>query len=118
MQDCWCGLLRAKCLQWVDFTPEASCFDADKYAHYDSPINTDLHELIPGKFVAMRGPIHIPGRAWIDELAPDGGFSHHEFSPVHYVDILQELGVQAVVRHCVLTRPGMMPRCFSTGTSR
>ncbi len=54
---------------------------------------------MPGNFVAMRCPIHIPGgRAWKDEQAPDGGFSHREFSAEHYVETLQELGVQAVVR--------------------
>jgi cell division cycle 14 len=99
VEDCWRGLLRAKGLQWVDFTPGPGCFDPERYAHYDSPLNADLHELLPSKFVAMRGPTSLPGcRPWKDELAPDGDFSHREFAPAHYIDILQEFGVQAVVR--------------------
>jgi hypothetical protein len=46
----------------------------------------------------MLGPANLPGqRVWKDELAPDGSFSHREFSPALYVHILREFSVQAVV---------------------
>ena len=54
IEDCWGGLLKAKSLGWVDFRP--GCFDLEEYEHFDHPLEADLHEVVPGKFVAMRGP--------------------------------------------------------------
>jgi cell division cycle 14 len=97
VQDCWKGLLRAQQLGWVDFGPEG--FDQEEYQHLDSPLNADLHEIVPGKFLAMRGPRETAcGAPWEDTLRADGSFSHRDFSPAHYADILQQFGVQAVVR--------------------
>jgi cell division cycle 14 len=97
VQDCWRGLLRAKRLSWVDFGPGG--FDVDEYHHLDSPLNADLHEIVPGKFLAMRGPRdNVSGALWEDVLRDDGSFSHREFSPAHYAEILQQFNVQAVVR--------------------
>ena len=40
----------------------------EEYLHYDSPLEGDLHELIPGKIVAFRGPQSLPdGRMYLDE---------------------------------------------------
>ena len=97
VRDCWEGLIRAKNLGWANFGPDG--FDINEYNHLDSPINADLHEVVPGKFIAMRGPVEIPdGGLFEDVHRPDGSFSHREFSPAHYVDILQQFDVQAVVR--------------------
>ena len=96
LEDCWRGLLKAKNLTWVDFSPGG--FDAEEYETLDSPLNADLHEIVPGKFVAMRGPKDLPnGARWADVMH-DGKFSHRDFSPQHYAEILQQLDVQAVVR--------------------
>ena len=96
VEDCWRGLLKAKRLTWVDFSPGG--FDAEEYATLDSPLNADMHEVVPGKFVAMRGPKDMPhGRLWMD-IMPGGHFSHRDFSPQHYAEILQRFDVQAVVR--------------------
>jgi cell division cycle 14 len=101
VEDCWDGLARAKELGWVSFGPNG--FDIEQYSHYDSPSNADLHEIIPGKLIAMRGPTelrdsqHSP-MAWRDVQHADGTFSHREFSPSYYVDILHAFNVQAVVR--------------------
>eukprot|EP00291_Cryptomonas_curvata_P020701 CAMPEP_0172164222 /NCGR_PEP_ID=MMETSP1050-20130122/7723_1 /TAXON_ID=233186 /ORGANISM="Cryptomonas curvata, Strain CCAP979/52" /LENGTH=175 /DNA_ID=CAMNT_0012834531 /DNA_START=241 /DNA_END=765 /DNA_ORIENTATION=+ len=43
LTDCWRGLARALALGWVDQ------YDMDEYLHYDSPLEGDLHELVPGK---------------------------------------------------------------------
>ena len=96
VEDCWRGLFKAKCLTWVDFSPGG--FDAYDYATLDDPLNADLHEIVPGKLVAMRGPKDLPdGQLWTDVMR-DGEFSHRDFSPQHYAQILQQFDVQAVVR--------------------
>ena len=93
VQDCLAGLHKAKLLGWIDR------FDPAEYTHLDSPLNANLHEVVPGKFLVMRGPRDLPGGAlWRDRARDDGGFSHRDFSPAHYVDILSQFDVQAVVR--------------------
>ena len=97
VQDCWEGLWRAKELRWADFGP--SGFDLEEYRYYDNPLNADLHEVVPGKFVAMRGPKDLPScQRWHDNLDHRGHFCSRDFSPEHYVDILRQFDVRAVVR--------------------
>ena len=97
LRDCWGGLWRAKQLGWVK--PGFHGFDAREYAHYGDPWSADLHEMVPGKFVALRGPKSMPaGQQWRDVTTGDGRFSHRELGPAHYIDILRQLDVQAVVR--------------------
>ena len=96
VEDCWRGLWKAKSLTWADFSPCG--FNAEEYATLDNPLNADLHEIVPGKFVAMRGPVDLPdGALWTDVMR-DGKFSHRDFSPQHYAEVLLQLDVQAVVR--------------------
>ena len=98
VRDCWAGLYRAKQLAWVKLGGEDG-FDRDEYAELDSPLNADLHVVVPGKFIAMRGPRDLPGGArWRDVIGADGAFSHRDFSPAHYADILTQFDVRAVVR--------------------
>ena len=93
VQDCWAGLRKAKSLGWM------AGFHLNEYNHFDSPLNADLHEIIPGKFVAMRGPKDLPGGArWMDALDDDGEFRHRDFSPQHFCPILRQFDVQLVVR--------------------
>lgn len=90
--ECWKSLWRAKSLGWVDFSQDG--FDPDEYAHFDSPLEADLHEIVPGRFVAMRGPVALPkGMHHIDVLSKSGHFSHRDFSVSHYVDILKQFEV-------------------------
>ncbi len=95
LRDCWAGLCRAKQLGWVKQGFHG--FDATRYAHHGEPLNADLHEIVPGKLVAFRGPRSMPHR-WHDVTTGDGHFSQRDFNPVHYVDILRRFNVQAVVR--------------------
>ena len=91
------ALFRAKQIGWVDFRLDH--FDVDEYRQLDSPLNADLHEVVPGKIVMMRGPRDLPGGVpWRDVPKEDGRFGHREFSPGHYADILAQLDVCAVVR--------------------
>ena len=97
VHDCWDGLITAKQLGWVEFGSDG--FDLEEYQHLDSPLNADLHEIVPGKFLAMRGPRdNTTGALWEDMVRSDGTFSHREFSPEHYVEILPQFDVQVVVR--------------------
>jgi cell division cycle 14 len=93
VKHCWAGLIRAKNLGWVSGT-----FDVEQYQHYDNPLNADLHEIVPDKFVAFRGPKDLAGRPWVDVKSSAGSFSHREFSPSYYANILKSFNVQAVVR--------------------
>ena len=99
LEDCWGGLLQARNLGWVHFGEGPGAFDLARYELLDDPLNADLHEIVPGKLVAMRGPVALPDRRrWADILLPDGHFSHRDFSPVHFAPILRGLGVRTVVR--------------------
>ena len=103
--DCWSALWRAKNLGWI------KCFDPLEYAHFADPLNADLHEVVPGKFVAMRGPVTIPGgRLYRDVTTGDRRFSHRELSPQHYVEVLRNFDVLAVVR---LNAPEYDPASFT-----
>jgi cell division cycle 14 len=98
VRDCWAGLWRAKQHRWFDLCSPDS-FDAEEYEHYDSPLNGDLHHVLPGKFIAMRGPRDLAGGAeWLDVAGRDGGFERRDFAPAYYGDILRHFGVRAVVR--------------------
>ena len=96
--DCWRGLARAKTLGWID-SPQNDgnvpfgSLDKDEYKHYDNPLNGDLHFVVPGKFIAFRGPVDLPGG---EEYLDQDGF--REFSAHYYVELFQVLGVSTVVR--------------------
>jgi cell division cycle 14 len=108
VRDCWAGLWKAKHLQWVDFDLDG--FDREEYAELDSPMNADLHVVVPGKLIAMRGPKDIAdGRRWNDTYDAHGRFRCRDFSPAHYAEILAQFGVRAVVR---LNSPGYDPAGF------
>ena len=97
IQDCLWAIHKVKTLEWLSFAPGA--FDSEEYRQLDSPLNADMHEVVPDKIVVMRSPRDLPGGAlWLDECHPDGGFLHRDFSPQHYAPILEQFGVQAVVR--------------------
>jgi cell division cycle 14 len=85
--DCWSGLSRATALGWVDI------YDMDEYLHYDSPLEGDLHEVVPGKIVAFCGPRALP---------TPNGFLDKEgsrtFAPTFYLEPFGDMGVSTVVR--------------------
>ncbi len=69
---------------WID-RPKAGailCGSIDKaeYDHYDLPFNGDLHTVVPGKFVAFRGPIELTRGAEYRDLK-----GYRDFSPQLYV---------------------------------
>ena len=97
--DCWRGLEKGKSLRWVERPSDDDEdymwgeIDEDEYSHYDCPLNGDLHEVVPGKFVAFKGPKDLGGEQFVDD---ENGF--RSFSASHYSDIFNDLGVELVVR--------------------
>lgn len=69
--ECWNALERSKECGWISFpapnTPYCwGLIDSDEYAHYNDPLNADLHELVPGRLFAMRAPKQILGGCFCD----------------------------------------------------
>jgi cell division cycle 14 len=109
LADCWRALVKGMGHGWIDVPSELDYLwgdiDVDEYSNYDDPLNGDLHEVVPGKFVAFKGPRDLGGREYEGRA---GG--SRDFSPEFYVDTFQELGVRAVVR---LNQPEYDARGFS-----
>jgi hypothetical protein len=69
--DCWNAIERAKACGWIGPPrPDApfrwGLLDIGAYAHYNDPVNADLHEIVPGHLVAMRAPKDLGGRSFVD----------------------------------------------------
>ena len=95
--DCWGGLARGRELGWVRHGGDHylwGAIDVDEYRHYDSPANGNLHEVVPGKFIAFQGPRDLGGADYRDDRATGA----RAVSPDYYVDILHDMGACAVVR--------------------
>jgi cell division cycle 14 len=97
LEDCWGGLERGVSLGWVAYAAQGylwGCIDVEEYCHDDSPAEGNMHEVVPGKFIAFQGPKDLGGKEYHDD---DRG--HRCFSPAVYADIFSsDFGVAAVVR--------------------
>ena len=94
--DCWKGLHKAKQVGWLAISatrPFWGQINILQYRHYDNVNNGDLHEVVPGKFVALRGPVDVGGRDYMD--MPDG---LRLFSPSYYANVLRGMGVSTIIR--------------------
>jgi cell division cycle 14 len=85
--DCWDGLAKADSIGWI------AMYDMEEYLHYDSPLEGDLHELLPGKIVALRGP-----QALADHCMYLDQNGSRVFAPSFYLDAFGDMGVTTVVR--------------------
>ena len=110
VQDCWsalhhvnkhCGWLKLDarhCLRLCrddEEEEEPDTIDMAEYVHYDSPLNGNLHVLVPDKLLVFNRPADLPGGAlWADT---DG---ERRFSAAYYADILCDFDVVVVVRAC------------------
>ena len=98
LDDCWLGLERGKELGWVEASSDGETWGAvniHEYRHYDDPCNGDFHEVVPGKFIAFKGPVDLGGATHRD----DGASGARLLSPAAYADIFAEdFRVTAVVR--------------------
>ena len=91
--DCVGGLAKARDAGLVSF--HDGSFDADEYELLDDPANGDLHVVVPGRFIAFKGPRDdavCAAGPWADR----GG--SRDFHPAFYAETLVRLGVRAVVR--------------------
>jgi cell division cycle 14 len=99
LEDCWRGLERGVALGWLrpsedEHREQWGEINILEYRHYDSPANGDFHVVVPGSFVAFKGPADMGGRAFTDGRGGD-----RTFSPATYADIFaDDFHVAAVVR--------------------
>ena len=60
LKDCWRGLARGLSNGWVGMPASAGGLwgkiDMESFEHLDDPLNGDLNVVVPGEFVAFRGP--------------------------------------------------------------
>jgi cell division cycle 14 len=108
--DCWSGIHRAMEHHWLARPVEPTSvhwgrINIAEYEQYNDPLNADLHEVVPGKLVAFRGPRNIAGA-----LYRDRGCIRY-FSPEFFVPILRESDVSAVFQ---LQDPAYDPSAFTT----
>ena len=97
LQDCWRALGKARELGWVQRPAESSSkwgrVDLDSYDFFDDPMSWDLHEVVPGKIIAFRGPDDLgPEKEYCDALG------YRRFSPSRYIELFHDLRVSDVVR--------------------
>ena len=98
LPDCWRGLTKGMECGWLRLPqPETPWLwgkiDMEQYAHYDDPLNGDLHEVVPGKLVAFKGPHDLGALTYQDDKS---GF--RRFSASYYAEVLKDMGVTTVVR--------------------
>jgi hypothetical protein len=74
VQDCWGGLGRAESIE-EHFGAQG--FNLEEYDNYDRTLNAELHEILPGKLIAMHCPKDMQdGQLFQDVLQSDSTFSH------------------------------------------
>jgi cell division cycle 14 len=94
--DCWRGLSKAKKYGWVEYSPSRTywgSFNTERYKTYGDPANGDVHEVVPGKFIAFKGPVDVGECSFCD--TPSGA---RLFSPSFYAGILGDMGSSTVIR--------------------
>ena len=97
LEDCWGGIEKGQRLGWFKASSDGEYWgmiNIEEYRHYDSSANGDFHEVVPGKFIAFKGPEDLGG---VDFLDDERGC--RTFSPAVYGEIFAEdFKVAAVVR--------------------
>ena len=75
-------------------------FDPEEYAYFDSPLNADLHEVIPGSLLVSSCPRALPGggAGWADRYDAAGRFVARDFSPAHAADHLSQFDAALCIR--------------------
>jgi cell division cycle 14 len=110
--DCWSGLYKAMSYGWLDLPLDSQpqvwgMIDMQEYKQYEDPLNADLHEVVPGKFVAFQGPNDLLGGQLFHDDPMKGA---RRFSPSYYIEIFRELDVTTVLR---LNEPHYNSRAFT-----
>jgi cell division cycle 14 len=81
VKEYWAGLVRAVATGLYDL----QAFDKHEYFYYDDPEKGDLHMVVPGKFLAFRGP-------------RDATDHRGSLPPSAYIKIFKMLKVSTIVR--------------------
>jgi cell division cycle 14 len=69
--------------------------DLEEYAHYDNPLEGDLHWVVPDKLIAFKGPQSMPDSS-LQYVDCNG---YRKFSPSFYTEAaFADMGVRTVVR--------------------
>jgi cell division cycle 14 len=107
--DCWRSLHMGRVHGWVRVSPAAELCGKiyiDQYRHYIDPAKGDLNEVVPGKFIAFKGPVELGQRAFQDRSN-----RVRLFSPSFYVDVFRDMGVSTVLR---LNEPRYDAKAFTS----
>ena len=95
--DCWRGLAKGMQLSWVRRAAPGNAMwgriNIEQYAHYDCPLQGDLHEVVPGLIFAFKGPVDLGALEYLDDAR-----GHRHFSPAFCADMLNDMDVATVVR--------------------
>ena len=67
--------------------------DLDEYEHNADPLNGDMHEVVPGKFLVFRAPQDLGGMIHLDHAET----WTRTFAPEFYADVLPDYGVTSLV---------------------
>jgi hypothetical protein len=100
LRDCLRALQRSRDLGWIRFADGGDDgFDPEEYAYFDSPLNADLHELVPARLLVSSCPRALPAAAgWSDRYDAAGAFVARDFSPAHAADHLAQFDAALCVR--------------------
>ena len=105
LRDYLDSLHRSRSLGWISFAERGNVdkgdagFDPEEYAYFDSPLNADLHEIVPGRLLLSSCPRDLPdGAAWADRYDPSGRFVARDFSPAFAADHLAQFDTALCVR--------------------
>ena len=96
-QDCLAGLQRTVTEGFF----KTDKFDCEEYFYYDSLLNGDMHEVVPNKFIALRGPMgdHLDQNTThqAESSAEEPTWNHGRCAS-DFIQVFKHLGVSTVVR--------------------
>ena len=76
-------------------------FDCEEYFYYDRPLNGEMHEVVPNKFVALRGPMgdHLNrDKTHQAEPSAEEPTQSHGKCASEFIQVFKHLGVSNVIR--------------------
>jgi hypothetical protein len=108
VHDCWRALSHARKLGWLHLSrgmpapqssdsPQDTPIEVEEMLHYASPINGDIHMVVPNKIVCFPTPADLPdNQLWMDSDATEGD-TVRRFSAAFFADLFADLGVDVAV---------------------
>jgi cell division cycle 14 len=87
VEDCLAGLQQA--VSAGMYKQDEFC--AEEYFYYDDPVQGDMHQVVPGKFIAFRGPVRDHGQAVTER-------GDSTLSASDYLDVFKDKNVSTIIR--------------------